>query len=191
MQQVMANLSLPEGNFYSKVMIFDGSDVKRLRDIYVNWRNLCDLLGEMGARKINLPEGLSEPAFCLAKGMVRVTQKISGANTSFDCYDPNGKRWNNRIQVKACSVIPDLTSFGPNSEWDRIFFVDFYREGKWDGTFDIYEILTDDIYNFNVNSTQTMADQKRQGRRPRFSIYSNLIQNGRYLSKETFNLFGN
>ncbi|NFN19717.1 Bsp6I family restriction endonuclease [Clostridium botulinum] len=70
----------------------------------------------MGARKINLPEGLSESAFCLAKGMFRVTQKISGANTSFDCYDPNGQRGNNRIQVKACSVIPDLTSFGPNSE---------------------------------------------------------------------------
>lgn len=56
MQQVMANLSLPEGIFYSKVMIFDGSDVARLRAIYANWRNLCNLLGEIGARKINLPE---------------------------------------------------------------------------------------------------------------------------------------
>lgn len=121
--------------------------------------------------------------------MVRFTESISGANTSFDCYDPNGKRGNNRIQVKACSVVPDLTSFGPNSEWDRIFFVDFYREGKWDGTFDIYEISTDDIYNFKVNASQTMADQKNQGRRPRFSIYTNFIEKGNYLSKETFNLF--
>lgn len=132
---------------------------------------------------------MSEPAFCLAKEMVRITQSISGANTSFDCYDLNGEIGTNRIQVKACSVIPDLTSFGPNSEWDRIFFVDFYREGKWDGSFDVYEISTNDIYNFKVNATQTMADQKREGRRPRFSIYANLIQNERYISKETFNLF--
>ncbi|WP_278244933.1 hypothetical protein [Clostridium botulinum] len=39
-----------------------------------------------------------------------------------------------------------------------IFFVNFYREGKWDGSFDVYEILTDDIYNFKVNSSQIMAD---------------------------------
>ncbi|WP_017825461.1 hypothetical protein [Clostridium botulinum] len=34
MQQVMSNLSLPEGNFYSKVMTFDESDIERLRYIY-------------------------------------------------------------------------------------------------------------------------------------------------------------
>lgn len=189
MQQVMTTLSLPEGDFKSKVMTFEASDREKLRVIYTNWRNLCNLLVEMGARKINLPEGLSEPAFCISKGMARITQSISGANTSFDCYDPKGGRGNNRIQVKACSVIPDLTSFGPNSVWDRIFFADFYREGKWDGSFDVYEISTEDVYNFKVNATQTMADQKMEGRRPRFSIYANLIERGMYISKETFNLF--
>ncbi|MBU3102261.1 Bsp6I family type II restriction endonuclease [Clostridium sp. DSM 17811] len=189
MQQIIGTLSLPEGKFNSKVMIFGESDKEKLKVIYTSWRNLCDLLVEMGARKINLPEGLSEPAFCMAKGMARITQSISGANTSFDCYDPKGERGNNRIQVKACSVIPDLTSFGPNSEWDRIFFVDFYREGNWDGSFDVYEISTEDVYNMRVNETETMADQKKLGRRPRFSIYANLIEKGMYISKETFNLF--
>ena len=84
--------------------------------------------------------------------------------------------------------LPDLTSFGPNSQWDRIFFVDFYREGLWDATFDIYEIATEDIYNFPVNATQTMADQKAQGRRPRFSIFSGLILKNKYISKETYKI---
>lgn len=179
-------LNLPEGDFYSSITIFEQEDASALYGIYRSWRNLCDLLNAVNARSVNLPEGLSETAFCIAKNVWRCTASIAGANSSYDCYDPNGVRGNNRIQVKACSVVPDLTSFGPNSEWDRIFFVDFYREGRWDGTFDIYEVETDDINNYPVNANQTLKDQKAQGRRPRFSIYSGLIQKGRYISKETF-----
>jgi hypothetical protein len=153
-------LKLPEGDFYSEVLTFGNEDLTSLASIYKNWRNLCDELENIGARKVNLPEGLSESAFCLAKGMVRLTKSISGANTSFDAYDPNEERGNNRIQIKACSILPDLTSFGPKSEWDRIFFVDFYREGNWDGTFDVYEINTNDVYNHKVNATQTLREQQ-------------------------------
>ena len=81
-------------------------------------------------------------------GTVRVTSSISGANSSWDCYDVKRQK---RIQVKACSVLPDLTSFGPNSQWDEIYFVDFYRQGKWDGTFDIYQIKVH-IYPLDASS---------------------------------------
>jgi len=181
-------LILPEGDFRCNVMEFDGNDVITLNTIYNNWRTLCDNLGKVNARAVNLPEGLSETAFCIAKNMWRITSSIPGANSSFDCYDYAGVRGENRVQVKACSVLPDLTSFGPTSEWDRIFFVDFYREGMWDGSFDVYEVDTQDIYQFPVNINQTVADQKALGRRPRFSIYGGLIQSGRYISKETFKI---
>lgn len=179
-------LHLPEGDKYAEVTKFTNADCRQLKVIYDSWRNLCDNLNKLNARAVNLPEGLSEIAFSIAFNMWRTPSAILGANSSFDCYDPNGKRGNNRIQVKACSVLPDLTSFGPNSQWDRIFFVDFYRQGKWDGTFDVYEIDTEDIEDYPVNANQTVADQKRQGRRPRFSIYSGLISYGRYISKKTF-----
>lgn len=179
-------LKLPEGDFETEVLIFEQDDVEELNDIYNGWRSLCLALNSVQARSVNLPEGLSETAFCLAKDYRRVSKKINGANSSFDCYDPNGERFNNRIQLKACSVLPDLTSFGPNSEWDRIYFADFYREGKWDGTFDVYEIDTNIINNYPVNRYQTVLDQKKQNRRPRFSIFSGLISKGLYLSKETF-----
>jgi hypothetical protein len=190
MKQIVTTLNLPEGNFYGQVKVYENSDIFALREIYTTWRNLCVQLENIGARKINLPEGLSESAFCLAKGLIKLNGSIPGANASFDCYDPNGGLGRNRIVVKACSVIPDLTSFGPNTKWDRIFFVDFYRYGFWDGTFDIYELNSENIYNFPVNSSQSLRDQQHEGRRPRFSIYSNLINNGLYISKETFNLFG-
>lgn len=181
-------LMLPEGDFKSDLIEFDSGDIPKLNTVYKTWRTLCDSLVQLNARAVNLPEGLSETAFAIAKNMCRVTSSIPGANSSFDCYDCYGKRKGNRIQVKACSVLPDLTSFGPKSEWDRIFFVDFYREGKWDGTFDVYEIDTDKINNFPVNKNETVLDQKLQGRRPRFSIYSGLIEKNLYISKETFKI---
>ena len=188
MRKSVEILNLPEGNKRCEVTIFDRNDCDELRRIYDGWRMLCDNLGKLNARSVNLPEGLSEIGFAMAKEMWRCTSSIIGANSSFDCYDPNGTRGNNRIQIKACSILPDLTSFGPKSQWDRIFFVDFYREGKWDRTFDVYEVETKDIENFPVNASQTLLDQKKQGRRPRFSIYSGLVKHGRYISKESFQI---
>ena len=188
MENKRVTLELPEGNFITTVSQFTNEDASSLKTIYESWRTLCGTLAALNARAVNLPEGLSEIAFSIAKGVWRCTNSIPGANSSFDCYDPNGGRGNNRIQVKACSVLPDLTSFGPNSQWDRIYFVDFYREGNWDGTFDIYEIDTNDIKNYPVNATQTLSDQQAQGRRPRFSIYSGLILHNRYISKETYQI---
>jgi len=71
--------------------------------------------------------------------------------------------------------LPDLTSFGPTSEWDELYFLDFYREGNWDGTFDIYKIPNELIYNHKVNQHQTMKEQQLEKRRPRFSIYKEII----------------
>jgi len=166
------SLNLPEGEFTVKVIKFNEIDRVELYKIYRNWRELCNQLKQMGGRGVNLPEVLSESAFCLEMGAVRVIGNISGANSSWDCYSTER---NARIQIKACSVLPDLTSFGPRSVWDEIYFVDFYKKGKWDGKFDIYHIKSELIYNHYVNQTQTFREQQNQGRRPRFSIYKELI----------------
>lgn len=167
------NINLPEGNFDVKVQEFEESDRKVLFKMYKEWRSLNDNLKKFHSRGINLPEGLLEGAFCLEMGYWRVTHSILGANTSFDCYDPINYQ---RVQVKAATVLPDLTSFGPRSVWDKMYFVDFFKEGKWDGSFDIYLIDNDDIYNHKVDVTQTVKDQQIQGRRPRFSIFKEIIE---------------
>jgi hypothetical protein len=179
-------LSLPEGKFNAEVIEFDKNDRVKLANIYKEWRTLCDLLREIGGRNVNLPEGLSESAFCLEMNMYRVDSNVSGANTSFDAYNTNGCK---RVQVKACSVLPDLTSFGPKSIWDELYFCDFYRNGDWNGTFDIYLIDNDLIYNHKVNKTQTMRDQQKEKRRPRFSIYKELITKNNIQPVKTGSLF--
>lgn len=186
MKIINKTLSLPEGDFSTEVQIFEESDRKVLKEIYINWRNLCSNLNAMEARSVNLPEGLSEGAFCLEMQVVRITNSISGANTSYDCYSLDT---NKRIQVKACSVLPDLTSFGPRSVWDEIYFCDFYKSGKWDGEFDIYLIDNELIYNHMVNATQTMREQQLEGRRPRFSIFKELITNLNIQPVKTGRLF--
>jgi len=173
MRSEICTFVLPEGRFNVEAIRFDLEDRGKLAEIYLNWRRLSDQLRGLGGRGVNLPEVLSEGAFALEMDVLRVVKSISGANSSWDCYDPVRHK---RIQVKACSVLPDLTSFGPTSQWDEIYFLDFYREGKWDGTFDIYKIENELIYNHKVNENQTMRDQQDQKRRPRFSIFKDIIQ---------------
>lgn len=167
------DLYLPEGKFNSPLIAFTDDDRLVLWNIYKDWRNLCGRLNNIQARSINLPEGLSESAFCLEMGFLRMTKSISGANTSYDAYDNERHK---RIQLKACSVLPDLTSFGPKSVWDEIYFADFFKDGLWNGSFDIYLIPNELIYNHKVNSKHTMRDQQKLNRRPRFSIFKELIQ---------------
>lgn len=185
MRKISENLFLPEGTFRTEVLSFDEKDRYKLKSIYLDWRKLCQDLNSLDSRGINLPEGLSESAFCLEMNCFRITNSISGANTSFDAYDPSSK---SRIQIKACSVLPDLTSFGPRSVWDKLFFVDFFKDGEWNGLFDIYFIENNLIYNHKVNSHQTFKDQQEQNRRPRFSIYREIILERKIKPIKTGNL---
>lgn len=167
-------LILPEGEFNVNADYFDETDIIPLIEIYDNWRNLSNKLKNFNARAVNLPEGLSEVVFCYFMDCIRLNNpKISGnVNTSFDAYSIKTKK---RIQIKSCSVLPDLTSFGPKSQWDELYFQDFYREGEWDYTVDIYLIPNHYIYSQKVNKTHTLKQMQSEGKRPRFSIYKEII----------------
>ena len=173
MDIVTKEITLPDGLATAEFFVFDKKDKEILIDIYKKWVALSDELESIGARRVNLPEGLSEVAFCVQMNCWRKKNVKGAVNKSWDCYNPVD---NTRIQVKSSSTGEDLTSFGPNSVWDEIYFQDFYREGKWDGSFDIYKIDSDLIYNHKVNKNQTLKDQQEQGRRPRFSIMKDLIK---------------
>ncbi|MBE9223849.1 Bsp6I family type II restriction endonuclease [Cyanobacterium stanieri LEGE 03274] len=56
-----------------------------------------------------------------------------------------------------------------------LYFLDFYKQGNWQGDFDIYLIPNNLIYNHPVNKKETFLDYQKQGRRPRFSIYKDII----------------
>lgn len=158
---------LIEGKYYTaEVEIVEKSDAKYLLNMYNLWNELSENLTEYGCRRINFPE-ISELIFCLVYDCWR-TNNISGIeHSSFDCYNP---KTNARIQIKATSVKKDLTSFGPKSIWDELYFMNFYPNECYDGSFEVYLIPSDAVYNYKINENQTFRDQQKEGRRPRLSI---------------------
>mgnify|MGYP002633383105 CR=1 FL=1 len=145
---------------------FEETDRIKWKKIFDEWKSLKLAMRDYRAREPNFPEGLSEVAFCLWSGSVRKV-KCSGPHGSFDTFNIQKKRME---QVKACSVERDLTSFGPNSVWDDLFFMDFWNDGDVNGLFDVYRVPNELIYSYKVNRNQSFRQQQAQGRRPRFSL---------------------
>jgi hypothetical protein len=156
------------------LLFIEETDRKNLKKLYKYWHILNVGMKKFLSRGVNIPEGISEGAFCLDfnKNSARVI-KVSKGSGSFDVIDLKTKK---RIQIKAVSVNSDLTSFGPKSVWDDLFFLDFYRKGKFDGSFDVYKIPNKLIYNHKVNKNQTFKQQQKEKRRPRFSIKDGIIK---------------
>ena len=164
---------LIQGKKYEAVLLkTEKKDRSEIRKLYRSWLVLKKGLKNFESRAPNLPEGISESAFSLAFNCPRVLE-VRGSSGSFDCYNPKTRR---RLQIKATTIEKDLTSFGPDSVWDELFFLDFYRRGSFDGKFDVYKIPNRLIYNYQINRRQTFRQQQRQGKRPRFGIKENIIE---------------
>lgn len=160
-----------------EVMFFDKNDAIAWKKMFDAWMQLKSHLKNFKAREPNIPEGISEIAYCLLSGSAR---KISVANSvdsssssSFDTYNTKTQR---AEQVKACSVSSDLTSFGPGSKWDDLIFMDFYNDGNVDGTFSVYLIPSDLIYKSMVNKNSSFLEFQSAGKRPRLNIKETIIQ---------------
>ena len=101
-----------------ELQFWEESDRGRLRALFKLWRSLNSGMKAIASRGINLPEGISESAFCLDFDK-NAGRALKGG--SFDAYDVStGKA----IQIKASSVEYDLTSFGPKSYWDELYFLE-------------------------------------------------------------------
>ena len=153
-----------------ELQFWDESDRGRLGSLFKLWSALNSGMKAIASRGINLPEGVSESAFCLDFDK-NAGRALKGG--SFDAYDAStGKA----IQIKASSIEYDLTSFGPKSYWDDLYFLDFYNGGSIDGSFDVYLIPNEYIYGMRLNSGQTFRDQQAEKRRPRFGIKKDIIE---------------
>ncbi|MGH1280686.1 Bsp6I family type II restriction endonuclease [Bacillus basilensis] len=143
-----------------EVIIYDKNDRESFKDIYNSWRNLSNQLDTMGARRIAFPNEIAEGLFCLEMNAVKPRK----GHFRFDCFIPEN---NKRIEIKVTSSLPDFTVIRPDKDdWDEFYFMDFYVNGDWDGTFKIFLIEKELLYkNLNWNSS-----------RPKVSIYRDIIQ---------------
>lgn len=148
------------------------TDRPKLRIIFKLWLKLSNLLRSFSARGVNIPEGLTESLFCLEMDSVRLL-KSYGCIGSFDTISLKTSK---RQQIKATSS-NGPTSFGPKSFWDpdELYWMDFFRNGKVDGTYDIYKIPDKYVYTSKVNKAQRLLDQQSQKRRPRINFKKEII----------------
>ena len=171
-------------NVQAKLQYFDKSDMKDLQKIYNAWKNLDKKIRRLlpkyksktYGRTSNIPDILTEGAFAYFRKCPRLVgnftkSKSSKAkklpSSSADCYDKKNKK---TVQVKASSTgkngkCNDLTSFGPKSEFDKLYFLDFYRKGKRDGKFDVYDIPIGFLYKTKVKKNMTLEQRaKKEGK---------------------------
>lgn len=147
---------------------FDVNDYTKFVIVFKSCLKINKLLQSLGGRSMNVPDVISEGLYCYFFNAVRT----NGTAYSYDAVD---LVTHEGIQVKSTSISDDLTSFGPRSSWDVLIFMDFAPSGVVDGTVDIYRI-DKDFSNIKLNQRgETFADQQNQGRRPRLSIKSSII----------------
>ncbi|MCR4326996.1 MAG: Bsp6I family type II restriction endonuclease [Nanoarchaeota archaeon] len=170
MKIVWKELKVNNKDIRALITLKEKGDQIKIKRLYQIWNGLNRAIKSISTRGINLPEAISENAFCMFfPECIRVV-KLAKGKCSYDVINTyTGKR----IQIKASSVESDLTSFGPKSEWDELFFLDF---SKSDGSFKVYKIEPSWIYKHKVNKSQTFQQQQKQSRRPRFSIIENIIK---------------
>jgi len=148
---------------------FDQFDYAKLKEIFKDWVEINTKLKPLGGRGLNVPDVFSEALFCIFFNSVRT----NGTAYSYDCVSLDTL---SGIQLKSASIQNDCSSFGPKSTWDEIYYVDFAPNGMVDGKVDFYKIDIDfSNLVLNAKKGETFRDQQLQGRRPRFSIKSQLI----------------
>ncbi|MBI5803395.1 Bsp6I family type II restriction endonuclease [Candidatus Pacearchaeota archaeon] len=183
MQKITRQVNIAGQNFKADIMVFSLQDRVFIKKLFDNWKTANTGVKQISTRGINLPEAISEGAFCVffpdCVRLIKVYGKTSG---SFDVLNLKTGR---RLQIKASSIPEDLTSFGPKSVWDDLYFLDFSR---MDGSFDVYLIPNNLIYQYGVNRNQTFQQQQAQKRRPRFSIMKNIIKPSRLKPVKTCKL---
>ena len=176
MRTVNYEINLYGNSCNASLLQFDQSDKQEWKILWDSWNNLRVGLKQYGSRGPNLSEGLSESAFCLYSNSLKILNIQGGCDSSADTYNLDRQE---AQQIKATSIANDLTSFGPTSKWNKLYFLDFYNGGNLDGSFDCYQIDTDLIYNTIVNKgkNETFVDQQKQGRRPRLSLKKIIAEN--------------
>lgn len=145
-------------------------DESRFQDAikaYFLWKELDTIIRTSHTRGVNIPETITETLLCYATGF-KLNKDKGG-----DAFDDR----NNRIiEVKATSNYDrDTSSFSPHEKFDALFFVRLDKRNDVMYFYDL-QLNSDELKQIQVNSTQKLEDQQKQGRRPRFSIIKFIVE---------------
>ena len=134
---------------------------------YFKWKDLNSYVSKNSTRGINIPDVISEPMGCYCLNL------LWNRGKGGDATDPETEK---KIEFKATSRFEgDLSSFGPKCEFDNLVFLRFHVD---ENLLFIYDLNIDSVEfgKLKANKTQTIAEQKMQGRRPHVSLYEMFIK---------------
>lgn len=150
----------------------DAARIKQVIDTYFHWKALdIEIKTLSGTRGINFPSELSEYMACYVLKLL--VNKKSSEGDAVDMSDPNNPLI---IEIKGSSADNPTApnSFSPSEDFDDLIFV---RLEKNDDLLKVYRtgFSSEKLKKIKVNAHQTLEDQQKQGRRPRFSIQKEII----------------
>jgi len=155
---------------------YDDSDTPNFLSTLNTWLKYKNALKKIDGRNPNIPEALTEGIitkhFENTYRKIKVLKNRDKSLTKFDCYKEDT---NEIIEVKGCSITPDLTSWSPKPFFDFFCFVDF---SSLDGKYKIFkiDITSEELRSLKVNKNgETFQNQIDSKRRPRFSVYEHFV----------------
>ena len=152
---------MPVYNVFGRIVI-DDARIDEACNAYFKWKDLNTYISNNSRRGINIPDAISEPMGCYCLGLLWNRGKEVG-----DATDPRTGR---KIEFKATSRFEgDLSSFGPTCQFDDLVFLRYKLD---ENLLYIYDLGIDSVEfgKLPANRTETIQDQKDQGRRPHVSL---------------------
>lgn len=147
-------------------------------DAYFKWKDLNTYIKGLVSRGLNIPDAITEPLGCYC--LDYLWNKSSGG----DALTKDGKI----VEFKATSNYnSDLSSFGPNTNFDKLIFLRFDLDFD---TLHIYDLNlnSEDLSHIKTSKNETFLESQNKGKRPRFSIINKIIEPNNLNPIITFNL---
>lgn len=140
----------------------DDARINETCDAYFKWKDLNTYIKSTSHRGINMPDAISEPMGCYCLGLLW--------NRGDEVGDATNPINNQKIEFKATSRFEgDLSSFGPKTIFDNLIYLRFNLENNQLYIYDL-KINSEEFGKYPANKTQTIQQQKDQGRRPHVSL---------------------
>jgi len=152
---------MPIYNEFGHIAI-DDARIDETCEAYFKWKDLNSYISNNARRGINFPDAISEPMGCYALGLLW--------NRGDEVGDATNPRTGEKVEFKATSRFEgDLSSFGPRCQFDDLVYLrlNAYRNLLY--VYDLH-INSEEFGKYPANATQTIQDQKDQGRRPHVSL---------------------
>ena len=146
----------------------DNARIDETCNAYFKWKDLNTYISNNSRRGINMPDAISEPMGCYCLDYLW--------NRGSEVGDETNPKTGEKIEFKATSRFEgDLSSFGPKCEFDDLVFLRFNLNENLLYIYDL-KINSEEFGKYPANKTQTIQDQKEQGRRPHVSLQQLFVE---------------